>query len=41
MHAVGKVGRVDDEAVFEGEELVGRTHDGITGMQRSFSGAIQ
>ena len=30
VHAVGEVGGVHDEAVFEGEGLVWRTHDCVT-----------
>lgn len=32
VSAVGEVGRVDDEAVFEGKGFVRRTHDGVTEM---------
>lgn len=42
VRAVWEVGRVDDEAVFEGEGLVRRTHDGVTGMHRlSLTGSIE
>lgn len=35
VYAVGKVGRVHDEAVFEGEDLVWRAHDGVAGASVS------
>jgi len=41
MGAVGEVGGVDDEAVSEGEGLVWRTHDGVTGIRRSLNGKIE
>jgi hypothetical protein len=31
VHGVGEVGRVNDEAVLEGKDLVWRAHDGVTG----------
>lgn len=35
VRAVGKVRRMDDEAVFEGEGLVWRALDGVTRMRDS------
>lgn len=41
VHAVGKVGRMDDEAIFECKGLVRRAHDGVPTMDHSVTGNIQ
>lgn len=37
MDAVGEIGRVDDEAVFEGEGLVWRAHNGVAEVYGSLA----